>query len=219
MSAVLDDVAPLTPEQQLVLDEKVFPIAPLKVLAREGAIGVTFLDLTKGDGDLSYNAAEKLLAYLGLMHRSISWWIGDALLYVESAMPDEFSQIIESLGLSIPAAKARMFVCQNVPVSRRKPNLGFSIHDKVARLSAKEQSYWLDRADKHGWSYAQLCDEMKAKRKDDKPPIPGVPLDAPSVIEAARRVVSAKQEYGADWLVPREAMAVLIAALGEEEDG
>lgn len=218
MSIVADDVLPGT---QLVLDDKTFVAQPLKALAADGAITVVSLDLTRGS-EYSVGEARKLLGWLGLMNRATNWWIGDALIQFQQIHPEEFSQLIEALGLSESAAQARMFVCENISPDRRKPGLGFSMHFRVAKLSAREQRYWLDRAERGGWNYKTLVAEMAAKRRETHPPLgegmgePG-DVDEKLLMEAAQAVVSAKQDYGADWLVPREPMARLCAALGMED--
>ena len=220
MNAVLDDVRPNG--QLVVLDEKAFPpLAPLKSLARDGAITLVSLDLTKGP--LTVTTAQKLLGWLGMMNRATTWWIGDALNQIEHALPNEFSQIVDALGYSEAAARARMFVCKQIHPDRRKPSLGFSMHYKVARLSAREQSEWLNEAEAGQWTYAQLVAEMKDRRSVERLPgtddagSPHTPLPPDRVLEAARYVVAARRDYGSDWLVPREAMAQLAAAVGEEE--
>lgn len=219
--AIIDDLLPdAVANQQLVLDEQAFPFAPLKELAREGALTAVGLDLSAGD-EWTFDAYAALGTYLGIMNRSCMWWIGDWLLYGEGRYDERFAQAAANTGLAEQTLQNRMYVCRNVPVSMRRVGLAFSVHAEVASLkTAREQKYWLDRAAKAGWNRQQLRDAMAAKRKETKPPIDlgdHERVDVKLVVEAAQAVVSARKEYGADFLVPREAMARLIGALGEEE--
>jgi len=219
--ALIDDLLPdAAAETQLVLDERAFPFAPLKELAREGALTAVGLDLSQGE-DWNYEPYEQLGNYLGIMNRSCMWWIGDWLLYGEGRYGERFAQAASATRLAEQTLANRMYVCRNVPIPMRRVGLSFSVHAEVAGLkTAKEQRYWLDRAAKAGWNRQQLRDAMAAKRKETAPPIDlggGGDVDVKLVVEAAQRVVSARKDYGVDWLVPREAMAQLAAALGEEE--
>lgn len=219
--AIIDDLLPdAVANQQLVLDEDAFPFAPLKVLAAEGALTAVGLDLSKG-GELAFDVYERLGFYLGVMNRSCMWWIGDWLLHGEGVYGEKFAQAASSTGLAEQTLANRMYVCRNVPPSMRRVGLAFSVHAEVAGLkTAREQKYWLDRAEKAGWNRQQLRDAMAAKRKETKPPLDldgHDRVDVKLVVEAAQAVVSARKEYGADFMVPREPMARLIGALGEEE--
>jgi hypothetical protein len=219
--AVLDDVRTEAAEQ-LVLDEKAFSLfAPLKAIAQEGGLTAVSLDLSAG-GDLDLGTYEKLGAYLGLMNRSCMWWVGDWLVYGEGRFGDSFAQAAASTGLAEQTLLNRMYVCRNVAPEIRRVALGFSVHAEVASCStAREQRKWLDRAERGNWNRQQLREAMKATRKDTSPvdldddPGEGV-VDTQRVVEAAKRILSEKEDYGDRWLVSKEAIAVLAAALGEE---
>lgn len=218
--ALIDDLLPEAAKgTPLVLDASAFPFEPLKVLAEEGALTAVGLDLTQGP-EWSFDEYEQLGNYLGIMNRSCMWWIGDWLLYGEGRFAERFAQAAASTRLAEQTLQNRMYVCRNVPMQMRRVSLSFSVHTEVAGLkTAKEQRYWLDRAEKAGWNREQLRDAMKASRKDTAPTLPeaGGHVDLALVVEAAQALVSARKDYGSDWLVPREAMARLIGALGEEE--
>ena len=114
----------------------------------------------------------------------------------------------------------RAYVCRHIPPARRKAGVPFGVHALVAALPAREQTLWLNRAEREGWGREDLRRAMRdtqATDRDDAARLPGSgePSAPGLVLEAARYVVAAKQDYGDAWLVPREAMARLIAAVGE----
>jgi hypothetical protein len=215
---VVDALLPAARETQLVLDENAFPIEPVRYLISQGALTAVGLDMTKG-GDWSEEEYEKLGVYLGIMNRSCMWWIGDWLLYGEGRFGERWSQIIEVTKLAEQTLLNRMYVCRQIPMKDRKLGVSFSVHAVVAGCkTAKEMRYWLGRAEKGAWSVQQLREAMRAKRSEEAPPLPGANGHDPAqVLEIARVVWDAKTEYGADFLVPREPMARLGAALGVEE--
>lgn len=223
---LVDDVRKPAPDEevQLVLDETAFGASTLRSLIRAGAeVTPVGLDLTRVEKDLSFRQYEQLGFYLGLMNRACMWWIGDWLIYGEGKYADRFEQALATTGLAEQTLLNRMSVCRSIPIGERRIGLSFGVHAELSALSTRDRRYWLDRAERNGWTRAQLRDEMKAKAKgsvDDtghQTVVPGVP-DPPRVIEAAQRIVSEKRDYGSDWLVTREAMAVLEAALGAEEE-
>lgn len=220
--AVVDDVRPDAEPEQLQLDEKALGLfSPLRAIAREGGLTATSLDLTAG-GDLDLSNYEKLGVYLGVMNRSCMWWIGDWLVYGEGRYGDSFSQAATSTGLAEQTLLNRMYVCRNVKPENRRVGLSFGVHAEVASCkTAREQKKWLDRAERFGWNRQQLREAMRSKRKDTAPldlddDAGDGPLDPKRVIEAAELILSEAKDYGADWLVPKESMAVLAAALGKE---
>lgn len=226
--AIVDDVRPPETDEeiQLVLDETAFGASTLRSLIRAGAeVTPVGLDLSKIEKDLPFRQYEQLGFYLGLMNRSCMWWIGDWLIYGEGRYADRFEQALAVTGLAEQTLLNRMSVCRQIAISERRVGLSFSVHAELTALSPRDRRYWLDRAERNGWTRQQLRDAMEAKAKqgtDDtgtQTTVPGTGVADPKrVVEAAQRIVSEKRDYGADWLVPREAMAVLEAALGVEEE-
>lgn len=173
------------------------------------------------DGDVTYDQAEALAHFLGETKRRSSWYIGDLLIYAENAFGEAYAQIADATGLAEQTLLNLRYVCVHVPPDRRVAGLGFSLHAEVAKLSAKEQKAWLARALKGGWSRAELRERMKAKRKDEKPPLiddDGNPVDMNSLVDAARALLrdATEHEDAQHYLVPNEDIARLKGALGEE---
>ncbi len=221
--AVIDDLRPDAEPEQLQLDERALGLfSPLRAIAREGGLTATSLDLTAG-GDLDFNTYEKLGVYLGVMNRSCMWWIGDWLVYGEGRFGDSFAQAAAATGLAEQTLLNRMSVCRNVKPEVRRVGLAFSVHAEVASCkTAREQRRWLDKAERFGWNRQQLRDAMKATRKDTAPLDLDEDgevgeIDTKIVIELCERMLSERQDYGNAWLVPKETMARLAAALGKDD--
>lgn len=215
--ALVDDLNAEHVSEQLVMFEDT--LALVDVLRDGGAITPTSLDLTVA-GDLSYERYEALGAYLGQINRSCAWWIGDWMLYGEGAYGDKFAQAVAETGLAEQTLLNRIYVCKHVPPKRRRVGVSFSVHAEVAPLPAKEQTYWLNKAEKGGWTRAQLRDAMKAKRRDEKPTIDpdAEPGSLREVAEAILRDATPNID-GKTHCIPNEDIARLKAALGVEETG
>lgn len=215
--AVIDDVLPDFPPEQLTIDPALW--AALEEIGASGALTPTAFRAEEL-GELTYDQYEALAGAFGSINRSCSWWIGDLLNAAENVHGESFAQIAFRTGLAEQTLLNRKYVCQHVPPDRRRPTLPFSVHAEVAPLSAKEQKYWLDRAEKGGWTRDILREHMRAKRKTDKPPIPDAGGDEPgSLMEVAYAILRDASPADDDrhHLVPNEDIVRLRAALGEEE--
>jgi hypothetical protein len=213
------EVVEFNPEvdhEQLALDGDAF--RAVVSLAEAGAITPVSLDLT--DPEMPYETAAMLGRYFGRMNRSCSWWIGDLIVACEGLYGERFAQIAAETGLSEQTLLSRTYVAKNIPRSRRRAGLSFSVHALVAKLDARAQKTWLDRAEKNGWSAKDLAAAMKALRKDEQPTLLGddADIDKVELAEVARAILRDAKESGdpAYYLIPREDMARLAAALGEE---
>jgi hypothetical protein len=192
----------------------------LDTLASSGRMTVTSLDLQPDDGgDLPYEAYETFGGWLGQVNRSCSWWLGDWLLYGEGTYGERYAQAISVTGLTEETLLRRVAICRGIPPSRRKATVPFSAHGLVHRLPAREQKRWLERAERAGWGYRELRAAMAAIRREERPTLlaEDAPLSADAVLEAARALVASRREMGDGWLVSREAMARLAAAVGLED--
>lgn len=219
VAALTDD---LRPDVEVVKLENARTAVELLIeLERGGAADAVALRLPEVEWD-SYLGVG---AFLGEVKRRTSWYIGDWLLHGQASFTERFSQAHVVTGLAEQTLLAYMFVCENVAPKRRRAGVPFSCHAKVARLEPKEQERWLAACEKHGWSYAELSDRMKAARRDTKPQIPGTEEPVPGepdtglLIEVGRAILSHARELDTDGsvvVIPREDLARLKAALGEE---
>lgn len=105
---------------------------------------------------------------------SARWWIGDLLNYGERIHGEMYTQV-ETLTKISPETLIRYkHVSLRVAPERRYPTdvLHWGHHAEVAKLTPDEQSKWLERAVKEGWTIAELKDALRKKgrreaNKDD----------------------------------------------------
>lgn len=209
---------PDTPiETQLVLDGSAFEA--MVTMATAGLITPT--SLTLDNPELPFESYEDLGRYLGRMNRSLSWWVGDWLVFGEGTYGERYAQALAATGLSEGTLLQRVFVAKAVPASRRRAALSFSVHAVVARLQPTEQTEWLKRAEQKGWGAEELRDAMKAKRREERPTLlgGGDDVDLNHLKELVMQVVNRveEDEDGAYFRVRREDVAQLRAAVGLEE--
>ncbi|MBV1849560.1 LmbU family transcriptional regulator [Catellatospora tritici] len=122
--------------------------------------GIVFHD------DLSLMAWEgigkRLLAYAD----SASWWIADWLAYGEARFQDRYEEAVKRTSLSYQTLRNYTWVARRLDMSRRRDSLSFGHHAEVAALEPPEQTYWLRKAEEHGWSRNQLRNEVRASRRE-----------------------------------------------------
>lgn len=211
--ALVDDVRPEV-DVQLALGGSDFDI--VRALADAGAITTTALILT--DPEMPYEQFAAVGRWVGVFNRACSWWIGDWLVFGEGTYPDRLAQAASETGLAEQTLLNRVYVAKHVPPSRRRPTLSFSAHAEVAPLGAREQKRWLDRAEAHGWSRAELRAQMKAARVDAKPmDLDEDEVQTATLIEAARSLVRNAEIAGENVICRIEDYTRVRAALGEED--
>lgn len=207
----LDVAHPLHEQQsafQLILD-----------LEEAGAIDRVSLTLP---AETPFDAAEGAASFLGEVKRRGSWYIGDLLNAAEAMYGEDYGQLSAAFGLNEQTLLHYKFVALNVPAAIREPTVPFGAHAAVARLEPKEQKAWLKQAAKKGWGEAELRAAMRAKRKDERPQLPGTEGEegTPSsadLVEVARAILRDQRPHEDDpslVILPVDDIARLEAALG-----
>lgn len=195
------------------------------------------VSLTLTDPDMPYEQWEDLGRFLGSIDRRSRWYIGDWLNFGEALFGEAAAQAIEATTSDRYAEAERVTgldhgtlmnvrsVCASIPKANRRKELGFWIHQEVAKLDVEEQPAWLQKAIDEGLTKMDLraaIRESKNPATDDPPPADdeaGEP--GPSVseqIENAARLVwhQCQANSDGDFVVPASVMSQLAAALGEE---
>lgn len=176
--------------------------------------------------DFTFERYERLGSVFGLMHRSITWWIGDWINFGDGALPERYLQAMAATNMAEHTLKNYAWVCGAVPrMWRGKPHrrvgVGISIHSEVASLPVSEQSEWLDLVQMHAWSLMQLRDAMREKgaRRDVEQPMWSKNAANPDrTVEVALRIVHEAHPNGdGRYLVDGELIAQLRAAVGADE--
>ncbi|MFC9975278.1 LmbU family transcriptional regulator [Spirillospora sp. NPDC127200] len=119
--------------------------------------------------DMSFVAWKRLGRQLHLIADSAPWWLGDWLIYGETLFSDRYRQAIEGTGLDYQTLRNYAWVARRFPLSRRRDRLSFAHHAEVAALSDSEQDYWLDLAEKEGYSRNGLRRRIQAQRSAGSP--------------------------------------------------
>ena len=209
------------------------------VIDREHVPGVriTPVGLELTDPNLALEDWMRIGRMLGYMHRSINWLIGDWINKGEALYGQEASQGVEATVrerydeaervTGVPHASLLVVasVCQRVARSRRRSELGFSLHAVVARLDPDEQTMWLQRAVDDGMTREELRDALRGKGDRVLPPSgdgnnsdPGWDRMPKSerIEQAAKRVFHQGVVRGGEVHVPIEPWHQLASALDEE---
>jgi hypothetical protein len=96
---------------------------------------------------------------------SVSWWVGDWLVFGQHTYGDRYQQAIAQTSLDYQTLRNYAWVARKFPLSRRRDSLSFGHHSEVAALTEQEQDTWLARAGRLGWSRNELRRRLRAARK------------------------------------------------------
>lgn len=87
--------------------------------------------------------------------RASPWWIGDLLNAGDAEFGESFSQACEGK-ISGEMLQRYESVARRVPPENRRPDLSWSSHVMVARLTSADQRKMLHLAEENGWSSEEL---------------------------------------------------------------
>lgn len=104
---------------------------------------------------------------IGAVHKRCMWAIGDYYrIKAERGWGETYDDSEEKFGIKYQSAANSKWTCESFEFSRRRENLSFKHHSEVASLDPDLQDEYLDLAEKHGWSAADLRRQIR----DDAPP-------------------------------------------------
>lgn len=220
------------PTREIPLDAQPALLATEAALAHRPDVMTAIIDLTRDgkltptqlvldDPNMAFDLYEGLASAVGSVKRSSSWWLGDLLAFGEAAYGERFAQAQQATGLSEETLLDHLFVAKAVDRKIRKAGVAWGAHKLVARMKPEEQRAWLNEAARKGLTVDELRKRIAAKRREDKPQIPGTGeggSDPGGVFEVARAILRDIRETDdpAYFLIPREDVERLKAALGEE---
>ena len=121
----------------------------------------------------SWNAGARLdmrdwLRYgrrMGLLGRSVNWWIGDWLRYGNAAYGERYSRASRATGYDAQSLMNMVYVASRFEPERRREGLSWSHHAELAALDPAEQEHWLTLAEAQRLSVHSLRLELRAARK------------------------------------------------------
>jgi N6-adenosine-specific RNA methylase IME4 len=131
------------------------------------------------EGDPPFEEWERIGDYIRLTNQGCQWWWGDWLRYGEARTDygERFSQALEASPYEERTLGNLKYVAENVPPSRRRDDVEFSVHFEAASLTPSEQKRFLARAAKEGWTRAEARREKRLVARQstaDPTPLDGV---------------------------------------------
>lgn len=141
----------------------------------------------QGSHLISWNPSQELDAHewaaagrrLGAVGRCIQWLLGDWIAYGNTKFGDRYARASKITGYDVQTLMNMVYVASRFPDSRRRGNLSWSHHETLASMEPDGQEHWLDEANKHRWSVADLRMMLRTVRKGEaNGEIPGEPSEA-----------------------------------------
>lgn len=168
-------------------------------LVLPGRISETALTLPDG---IDFDEWQRIGETLGRIGRAHQWWLGDWLNYGEATYGETYAQGINLTGYEYGTLANIAWVSREV--SFRNENLSWKHHYVVAPLTPAEQREWLEKAERYGWSAAELRQQIKAPALLDAPPPPVgeyrcIVIDPPWPMEKIERDVRPNQAAPLDY--------------------
>lgn len=144
-----------------------------------GRITATFLELPRS---LSYNDWSSVLKRLAQVHDASNFWLGDCLAHGEHIYGETYAQAASECKINEDRLQALIYVSERVRPESRMRELSWSCHREIAKLDRKQQTSWLTKCIKQGWSLPELKEALlnaglrklrsagkKTKEKTDEP--------------------------------------------------
>jgi hypothetical protein len=117
-------------------------------------------------GDLDVGQWAEAGRRIGSVGRNVQWVLGDWIAYGNQRFGERYSRASKITGYDTQTLMNMVYVATHFPVSRRRENLSWSHHETLAALDPEEQDDWLDQADRHRWSVADLRTMLRVARKE-----------------------------------------------------
>lgn len=156
-----------------------------------GTVTPTSLTLT---GQLPFKRYLETAALLGKIGHGVQWWLGDLLNQGSQLFGEKYAQAEAETGFDPGTLANIASVCDRVAAERRRVRLSFAHHVEVAKLAPAEQSKWLEKAEKMGWTRAELRRQLKGTTTSGNGEDDGAPPDKTAWWEGFKRVRSIVEE-------------------------
>ena len=120
--------------------------------------------------DLDYETWDGIGAGLAELEKAQHFWIGDWVNAGEQRWGETYAQSMDETRFAYSTISTDAWVCRNVPLCRRRPELSFGAHAVVApeRFSASDQTLLLASCLEYDWSIARLTIEANELRPPEK---------------------------------------------------
>lgn len=102
---------------------------------------------------------------LGVIGRTVNWWIGDWLRYGNMKFGQRYSRASRITGYDAQTLMNIVYVASAYKPSQRRGKLSFSHHAELAALPSDERESWLDLAERNRLSVRCLREELRRARR------------------------------------------------------
>jgi hypothetical protein len=106
---------------------------------------------------------------LSTVARSLTWCLGDWLVYGETTYRSRYRDAVEQTGLDYQTLRNYAWVAKRFAMPRRRDMLSFGHHVEVAALPEPEQDFWLRKAEEFGWTRNRMRAEVRASLRERSP--------------------------------------------------
>lgn len=165
------------------------------------------------------------------------WWVGDWLIIGEALFGEEAAQAVDDhesrydiarrvTGKPQGTLQNIRSVCARVSKDRRRQELDFTHHEKVASLDPDDQVFWLQKAVEDTMTTAELAAAIREFKKGEPEPEASDPEPGPGETRISRSeqrdtvlylVYQQSQPLSdGDYKIPSEVYAQVAAAVGED---
>lgn len=134
---------------------------------------------------------------IGAVGRCVQWLLGDWIAYGNTKFGERYSLAGRITGYDAQTLMNMVYVASHFPISRRRENLSWSHHETLTALTLDEQDCWLDQAETHRWSVADLRMMVRASRREAS-----AAADEHVELESGEADISAGDEEGHSALEP-----------------
>lgn len=89
--------------------------------------------------EATFDECMRQLEMLYAGERSIQWWIGDLVNYIDAKWPERYEQALEVAPYTLDTLQTYAYVCRQFPKEHRNVNVPFSIYQVAAGLTTLEE--------------------------------------------------------------------------------
>lgn len=113
---------------------------------------------------MTLDAWRRLGRQIFVIADSSGWWLGDWLVYGETHYPDRYKRALSETSLDYQTLRNYAWIARKFSPGRRREKLSMQHHAEVAGLAETQQDYWLNQAERFGWSRNELRRRIRTGR-------------------------------------------------------
>ncbi len=114
--------------------------------------------------DTPFDVWAGLVGRLVEAEKRVHWYLADLINFGERRYGEMYAQALDATTWSYQTLRDVTWVGRRIESSRRRDNVGFSIHKEVAALEPADADELLDRYEQEGWSQKALREASKARK-------------------------------------------------------